>query len=669
MTKVNQTGKKAGRKMKKFAKTLVIMTAFAFTLLFAAKDVHAEGLSASADKDTYEVGDKAVITVNADKVGDGTIPPDIQVEFDERRLNFENCSVEYGGGGGGLVTFKDKSATIDFSVLSGGTAEVKVTALADDAAEPETATVTLSVNGEDTAAAGMESEPSSTGVAAGTLDIGEGRVVQTVYADEFNPKLFHKETIEYKGQTVECAKFDMGDMTLLYTSDASGSDGRFMILDPASQELTDFRMIEGIENHFIIVLSDCEGAIPAGYTKAVLEWNGQTLTAFMEESVAAGTAASADGINPADFFLVYAMSSEGNKGWYRYDKTEGTYQRFITGGDSQLAGTDGAEAEDETSTAGILDDYIPGNIQSILVIALVPFALILIIVMIVLIVKVRDLTDELDSIYEGGYYEDEEEDDEEKEEVPVKRGQVTAASLVGRSMAEEDDDEEEDEEDEEEEEDDEEEDEEAEEEEEDDEEEDEEDDEEDEEDEEEDEEEDDEEDDRYSRPLTRREQRELAREEKWRLKEEKKAAKRRARGYEEATPMDWSSFEKERDEDVKIAPMRKSKPPKYMTESLNVENDDESDMMEEKPKKAPLPPRKKVVTEEEIEKPRALHDEDARERQRRLFEQQQRIEEQRRIEKEAQEKERLKEQQQFIASRTEDMDLDEDFQFEFLDLK
>ena len=62
------------------------------------------------------------------------------------------------------------------------------------------------------------------------------------------------------------------------------------------------------------------------------------------------------------------------------------------------------------------------------------------------------------------------------------------------------------------------------------------------------------------------------------------------------------------------------------------------------------------------------YEEDARERQRRLFEQQQRIEEQRRIEKEQLEAERLREQQQFIASRKEENDLDEDFQFEFLNL-
>ncbi len=641
-------------KMKDHAKILGSIPALVAAIILTATPVFAEGLAVSADKESCEIGDKVTVSIDAEKAGDGTVPADIQVEFDARRLNFENCSVEYGGGGGGLVTFKDKKATVEFTTLSGGPADVRVTAVSDDAAEPETAAVSISVNGEDTAALAGGDIATATGVSEGSVDIGDGRILQAVFADEFMPSLFHKETAQYNAQTVECARFDMGDLNLVYTTDSQGADGRFMILDGAGN-LTDFRMIQGIENRFIIVLSDCEGAIPDGYTKAVLDWNGQTLTAFMEESVANGTATSVDGINPGDFFLVYAMSSEGNKGWYRYDQNEGTYQRFINTSASGEGDFDGGDAQSDSDSAGILDEYIPGQVQSILILALVPFALILLIAVIVLVVKLRDYSDELDAVYEGYYGDEEDEDDEdgdEEDEMSVKRsGGVTAASLVGRSMSEEDEDDEEDEEDED--------DEDAE-------------DDEDvsEEDEEEDDEEDEEEDedDEDERPLTRRERRELAREEKWRLKEEKKRAKLRAKGYEEAAPMDWSSFEKDRDDDVRIAPPRSSKLPKYMTESLPVENDGESDMMEEEVKKAPLPPRKKVVTAEEIKPSRPAHEEDARQRQRRLFEQQQRIEEQRRIEQEMAEEKSRNEQQKFIASKTDELDLDEDFQFEFLDL-
>ena len=647
----------------------IVAGAALFVLLgfVGTKGVYAEGLSVSADKDACENGDKVTVTVDASAI-EGETPPDIQVEFDANRLNFENCSVEYGGGGGGLVTFKDKQATVEFTTLSGGDATVNVTATAEDAAAPETASVTIAVNGEDTAAA-MSSTSTATGVSEGSIDIGEGRVVQKVFADEYMPVLFHKDTTDYKGETVECASFDMGDMKVLYTSDAAGADGKFMIINAATGELEDFRMIQGIENRFVIVLSDCEGPIPEGYTKAVLEWNGQTLTAFMEEDVAAGSAQSIDGINPADFFLVYAMSSEGNKGWYRYDKNEGTYQRFINTSASAVEGEESESDEEGESSGTFLDDLIPKKVQSILLMVLAPLALALIITVIVLAIKLHDYAEDLDIFYEeyygdgeDGYGEDDEDEDEEEPRRAAKPGAVTAASLAARSMAAEEDEDEEDGEDEEDET---EEDEAA------------------EEDAEADDdirvedineaEEEEEDDVKPYRPLTRKERKELEREEKWRLKEEKKAAKRRAQGYEEATPMDWSSFEKESDPGAD-RPFKKSAPPKYMTESMEPlpeDDEDEQEVAEEqKPKKAPLPPRRKSVVPQDDEDAASavLKEEEMREKQRRLFEQQQRIEEQRRIEAEQQEAARQKEQQQFIASRTEDMDLDEDFQFEFLEL-
>lgn len=617
--------------MKRFAKIITTMAVFAAVATAAATNVHAEGLSVSADKESCEIGDTVNVTIDASSVGDAASPADVEVTFDPNRLNFAGCSAEYGGGGGGLVTFKDKGATVEFTTLSGGSAEVSVKATGD-AESPENASVTISVNGEDTAASLISAQSSSTGVAEGTVDAGDGRVVQAVFADEFKPVLFHKETTDYKGQTVECAKFDMGDMTLLYTTDASGGDGKFMIYDAASGAMNEVRMIQGIENRFIIVLSDCEGPIPEGYTKAVLEWNGQTLTAFMEENVAAGTSQAVDGVDPSDFFLVYAMSSEGHKGWYRYDKNEGTYQRFINTTESGT--TAAADVDEEGGGAGILDDYIPSNIQSILLLVFAPLAIILLVTVIILAVKAHDLAEDLDAFYEDYYANEEDyegqEVDEEAYERPQRPGAVTAASLVGRSMSE--DDEEEPEEDEEEDLP------------------------------EEEEDEEDEDDVKYYKPLSRKERKELEREEKWRLKEEKKAAKRRAQGYEENTPMDWSTFEKSDSGDDKA--YAKSKPPKYMTESMEPVGEEE-----DAPKKAPLPPRKMAERAEESEE--AVHpgrEEDSREKQRRLFEQQQRIEEQRKIEKERLEEEQQMQQQQFIESRTEDLDLDEDFQFEFLNL-
>ena len=626
--------------MRKSGKIASIIAGVCIGALMFALPVFAEGtLNASLDKESCEIGENVKLSIEATTEGDDAVPPQIAIEYNPNRLQFDNCSCEYGGGGGGLITINDTSATIDFTTLSGGDADVNISGVLSDMGNTVTASVRVSVNGDDTAVGTDSPMTTSTGVEASTIDTGDGRVVQTVFADEFMPSLFHKETCDYQGQTVECAKFDMGDITILYTTDAGGNDGKFMIFNSGTSEMTDFRMIQGIENRFIIVLSDCEGDIPAGYTKAVLDWNGQTLTAYMNLDAANGTAATFGGLPANDFFLVYAISSEGNKGWYQYDQNEGTYQRFFSVvGEGSGNGSSDDDSDFEDGSGTFLDEYLPRKAQMIMLLVFAGLTIILVIVVIVLAVKCSSGYD----YYEDDYYGDEEEEEDEDGSIKrSSRGGESAASYVSRQMSEEGDDAEEEEE----------------------------------------------------PQLSKRELKEAKREEKWRQKEEKKAAKLRARGYEEATPMDWTSFNTGTIDTDERERYGKSRPPKYMQDQYEPEEEDEEvedteevesavseeaeedEAEEEVPpyanirKKDDLPPRKQVENErEEKERKTFTREEEQRARQKRLFEQQQRLEEQQQIEQQKQREEQLKEQQQFIASQHMEEELDEDFQFEFLNL-
>lgn len=633
--------------MRKSLKITTSLMAIGLGMLLFARPVMAEGnLNVAIDKETCELGESVSVTIEAQIPDDSAVPPQIGIEYNPNRLQFDNCSCEYGGGGGGLITLNEKSATIDFTTLSGGNAEIKVAGiLSEDSGEIESTSVTVAVNGEDTAVGTDAAPASSTGVESTTIDTGDGRVIQSVFADEFMPSLFHKETCDYQGQTVECARFDMGDMTLVYSSDFSGNDGKFMIYNTATGEMSDFRMIQGIENRFIIVLNECEGDIPSGYTKAVLDWNGQTLTAYMNMDAANGTAPTFGNLSASDFFLVYGLSSEGNRGWYQYDQNEGTYQRFFALA-GEGAGNSSADSDDEADSneKTFLDEYLSRKVQMILLLVFAALTLILLVVVIVLAVKKSGYDDYYQDDYYGDEEDDEDDDDRDGRTRKTKSGTITAASIVTSQMGEiPDDEDEEDDEDEDDSDEDDEEDEPEDSDEEDD----------------EDDEEDDEDEEEEERYLSRRELKEAKREEKWRQKEEKRAAKQRAKGYEEATPMDWSSFKK--DDSVR---------------------DDEEDQVEEdeaeeevvppyvsEKKREALPPRKKVINDEQEAEKRAIaREEEQRERQKRLFEQQQRIEQQQQLEKQRREEEQKREQQQFISSQQMDEDLDEDFQFEFLNL-
>lgn len=731
--------------MKKYSKSFgMVIGVVLMTLLHGVLCLADENITLSADKTSCEVGEAISVNVSVTPEEGSATPPQINIEYNANRLTFDNCSVEYGGGGGGLITISDTAAVIDFTTLSGGDAVISVSAVLGDGGTTQSSELTISVAGEDTAAGTDEVVSDDFGIEASQIMAADGRVVQSVFASEFMPTLFHKATTVYQGQNVESAQFDMADMTLLYTTDSQGNDGKFCKYNVATGELSDFRMIQGIENRFIIVLDECEGDIPSGYTKAVLDWNGQTLTAYTNTEASNGNASLFGNLPANDFFLVYGLSSEGAKGWYQYDLSEGTYQRFVQYTNMAVADSQPGDQAVNPSAGGseetFLDGFLSRQVQMILLLVFLALTLILIIVVIILAIKCAEYSDYeyadddyygyqnveaarsnaanaaaavRKSMYDGiESIEDEDDEDEEEEEQDetLQVDEAKANNNNGKASRQEepDDSDESDEASDEEASDDEEDakneeqdnDEES-------------DDDEESEtdvsrggrlpykkkyytrpdvaDEDEDEEDEDEDIDGYFDPRMsrreakaimkqqKREEKEAAKEEKWRRKEEKRAAKMRDRGYEETSPMDWSSFSEEMGDSVDSRrPVGKSKLPSYMQgeSSEEVENNASSDNSLNDNENASNSDTIRgtrrssniVSKEREEESARQKKEDEQRMKQKRLFEQQQRIEEQRRIEQEQYEEEQRLAQERYVLSQRGNDELDEDFEFEFLDI-
>ncbi|MCR5355857.1 MAG: hypothetical protein K6E63_00485, partial [Lachnospiraceae bacterium] len=416
----------------------------AMLMIIPAVNAFAAGtVTVTSDAETAAVGDKFVVSYKAESDGDGAEAPEISVEYDENRLVVVECDKEYGGGGGKL-TFTDKEAAITFSPLSGGAAEVYVTAVLDgEGTDPATGSVTVNVDGEDTAAAAAgaadTAETSSTGVEAGTVQSLDGtKTISTVFPDEMMPELFHKTTASYSGTTIEAAQFDMGDMLLVYVTDEATNTGNFCVIDQSTGELSDFRMIRGIENRFIIVTNaPANVEIPLNFTKATLNWNDQTLEAYTivsdssDESAEAETAYENGGVSAKEFFLVYALSSEGNQGWYLYDQAEGTYQRYLQVIRTAVDDEGNKMPITEAAAEAAAEKYEkPLFIRLIIIGALGLLALILIIVVIVLAVKLSHAEEEAEfnrnryqepvrqapSSRRRRYEEDDEDEDEDEDD-------------------------------------------------------------------------------------------------------------------------------------------------------------------------------------------------------------------------------------------------------------
>ena len=386
---------------KKLGIVLKSMAVAVSVMLLLSVSVFAGTVTATGDKETAAVGDTYTVNIVIDGAEGAAVAPDVSVHYDVNRLEFVSCTGEYGGGGGGLVTINSSNADLTFNILSGGQADVDVFATFDGDSEPQIVTATVMVDGEDTAKINENArEDTGTGIEAGTVATADGKYVSSVFADEFMPVGFSKTTVTYEEQMVEAAQFDMGGIVLLYVTDADGNNGNFDMYDQTTGELSDFLQISGIENRFIIALkAGPDVSVPDGFTKATLNWNSQTLEAYAytgEAGDAASGEAVSGGVAPVDindFFLIYAISSEGNKGWYMYDQNEGTYQRYVqnlhAGGKDNISGS-GENLISKITSPGADSEEGGVNVMLIIVIACAVLLVALIVTVIIMAVKLHE---------------------------------------------------------------------------------------------------------------------------------------------------------------------------------------------------------------------------------------------------------------------------------------
>ena len=410
---------------KKLGIVLKSMAVAVSVMLLLSVSVFAGTVTATGDKETAAVGDTYTVNIVIDGAEGAAVAPDVSVHYDVNRLEFVSCTGEYGGGGGGLVTINSSNADLTFNILSGGQADVDVFATFDGDSEPQIVTATVMVDGEDTAKINENArEDTGTGIEAGTVATADGKYVSSVFADEFMPVGFSKTTVTYEEQMVEAAQFDMGGIVLLYVTDADGNNGNFDMYDQTTGELSDFLQISGIENRFIIALkAGPDVSVPDGFTKATLNWNSQTLEAYAYTGDAGdATSGGSDGavsggvapVDINDFFLIYAISSEGNKGWYMYDQNEGTYQRYVqnlhAGGKGNISGS-GENLISKITSPGADSEEGGVNVMLIIVIACAVLLVALIVTVIIMAVKLHEFNS-----YE--YIDEEDYEGEDSYEAP-----------------------------------------------------------------------------------------------------------------------------------------------------------------------------------------------------------------------------------------------------------
>lgn len=137
------------------------------------------------------------------------------------------------------------------------------------------------------------------------------------------PEGFEPEEHVLKGTSVMAGKGLEKDLTLFYLFDENGK-GAFYIYNEKADSWSPFAELQTSSKSIVIVPLDAGVTVPAGFEKRVIQINGVNVTGWVAESE------SAKGADPVHC-LFYGMNWNGDKGFYLYDKTESTLQRYFAG--------------------------------------------------------------------------------------------------------------------------------------------------------------------------------------------------------------------------------------------------------------------------------------------------------------------------------------------------
>ncbi len=273
-----------------------------------------------------------------------------------------------------------------------------------------------------------ESEPETT-----TPDVnevlqynGEQMYVADEIPEESIPTGFESKLLVVNGQQMQGLSFTKGDLKVLYLNNTNGA-GSLYVYDETQQMIYPFIKLTS-EKSYVIVLSPDEqtAPAPAGFESCTLSIEGKgIINAYqLKEEVPAGTedvedstsawnlfgaetfyAAQAKG---NEFYLIYCMNDDGEKGWYMYDSVEETFQRYFAATSSVQTGGD--VSEDLQSKYAALEKELNTAKMTQYIIIAIAVAVVIILIIVIVVLALRNRSQEED-FFDG--YDDEEEYEEE----------------------------------------------------------------------------------------------------------------------------------------------------------------------------------------------------------------------------------------------------------------
>jgi len=265
--------------------------------------------------------------------------------------------------------------------------------------------------------------------------------------EESIPADFEMTSLVVNGQQMPGLSFGKGDLKVVYLNNTNGA-GSLYVYDEEQQTIYPFIKIQSEKSYVIVLLpNEQKDPAPEGFENCTLSIEGKGLisayqlkgesiensegTEEIEDSTSAWNIFGAETFFAAEpkeseFYLIYCMNDEGEKGWYMYDSVEETFQRYLVLAPSVK--TD-AEIDLESQCAALEKELNTAKMTQYIIIAVAAaVVLILIVVIVVIVLKNRSKQDDFFDEYEDDeddyddYYRAEEhiQDDDEEEDLVEK---------------------------------------------------------------------------------------------------------------------------------------------------------------------------------------------------------------------------------------------------------
>ncbi len=285
--------------------------------------------------------------------------------------------------------------------------------------------------------------------------------------EESIPADFEMTSLVVNGQQMPGLSFGKGDLKVVYLNNTNGA-GSLYVYDEEQQTIYPFIKIQSEKSYVMVLLpNEQKDPAPEGFENCTLSIEGKGLisayqlkgesvenpegTEEIEDSTSAWNLFGAETFYAAEpkeseFYLIYCMNDEGEKGWYMYDSVEETFQRYLVLAPSVK--TD-AEIDLESQCAALEKELNTAKMTQYIIIAVAAaIVLILIVVIVVIVLKNRSKQDDFFDEYEDDeddyddYYRAEEhvqDDDEEEDLVEKAVEKIVEAESPKAPVSEKDD--------------------------------------------------------------------------------------------------------------------------------------------------------------------------------------------------------------------------------------